>query len=84
MDIVMDNKRLTWDEIVQTYPNQQVGLSEVEWDNEATVKSAIVAYTEETTPRRVIISIAMLSGGSIVSENTTQDTTMHVGAYTVC
>ena len=41
----MDNKRMTWEEIVDKYPDQWVGLSQVEWDGNApNVQSAIVEY----------------------------------------
>lgn len=45
-------KRMTWKEIQETYPNQWVGLSKVEWDapDGANVVSAIVKYTNKTNP----------------------------------
>ena len=39
--------RMSWDEIVQTYPDMWVGLIDVDWKNEANVRSAIVAYTDD-------------------------------------
>ena len=38
------SERLTWEEIQEKYPDQWVGLAEVEYepDNDATIKSAIV------------------------------------------
>lgn len=41
------NKRMTWQEIVKTYPNQWVGLTEVECYG-ASVKSAVVKYIDKT------------------------------------
>ena len=38
------DKRMTWEEIKTAYPNKWVGLSQVEWKDEANVKSAIVSY----------------------------------------
>ena len=37
-------ERMTWEEIQEKYPDQWVGLVDVEWypDNKATVKSAVV------------------------------------------
>lgn len=43
-------KRMTWDEIKEKYPDQWVGLSEVEWDGEApNVQSAIVKYANKSS-----------------------------------
>ncbi len=41
------NKRMTWNEIQKEYPDQWVGLSDVEWDG-STVVSAIVKFTGKT------------------------------------
>jgi hypothetical protein len=40
------NERLTWKEIQNRYPDQWIGLTEVEYepDNDATIKSGIVTY----------------------------------------
>jgi len=40
-------ERLTWKEIQEKYPDQWVGLTDVEYypDNNATIKSAVVKYT---------------------------------------
>ena len=37
-------ERLTWDEIATKYPDQWVGLVDVDWEDEANVRSAIVRY----------------------------------------
>lgn len=44
-------ERLSWNEIVQLYPNQWVRLSDVEWepDNAATVRSAVVEQVGNPT-----------------------------------
>lgn len=42
-------KRLSWDEIVETYPDKWVGLIDVDWKNEANVRSAIVLYIDDTS-----------------------------------
>ena len=41
--------RLSWDEIVETYPDKWVGLIDVDWKNEANVRSAIVLYIDDTS-----------------------------------
>ena len=38
----MEENRLTWDEIVEKYPDKWVGLSKVDWENTANVRSAVV------------------------------------------
>ena len=43
----MENKRMTWDEIVAKYPDQWVGLIDVEGDK-PNVRSAVVKYTDKT------------------------------------
>ncbi|WP_029543023.1 hypothetical protein [Selenomonas sp. AB3002] len=42
------SKRLTWEEIKKIYPGKWVGLSNVEWKDEANVSSAIVEYAGES------------------------------------
>ena len=63
-------KRMTWKEICARYPNQHVGLSDVEWDNGSTVKSAVVKYSNENSNRADIVRMAVKSNGSIVSKST--------------
>ena len=41
------NKRLTWEEIKEKYPDRWVGLSDVEWKNKANVRSAVVLGSSE-------------------------------------
>lgn len=43
----MEGKRMTWDEIVEKYPDQWVGLTDVERDG-ASVLSAVVKYSDKT------------------------------------
>lgn len=38
----MTGERLSWDEIVQRYPDKWVGLSKVDWEDDANVRSAVV------------------------------------------
>lgn len=37
-------ERLTWEEIMEKYPDQWLGLSDVEWEDTANIKTAIVKY----------------------------------------
>lgn len=50
------SKRLTWSEIQQTYPDQWVGLSDVERKG-ATVISAIVKYVGKTQGELTMMQI---------------------------
>ena len=42
------DKQMTWDEIEQAYPDRWVGLSKVEWEDDANVRSAVVLGGSET------------------------------------
>lgn len=41
-------ERLTWEEIKKKYPDRWVGLSEVDWEDAANVRSAVVKYTDKS------------------------------------
>ena len=43
----MENKRMTWDEIVAKYPDKWVGLVDIDWKDGANVRSAVVKYTDQ-------------------------------------
>ena len=53
--IIMD-KRLTWSEIQKEYPDQWVGLTDVEWKG-STVISAIVRYIGKTQGELTMMQI---------------------------
>lgn len=42
------DKRMTWEEIKAAYPDKWVGLSKVEWEDEANVQSAVVEYVGDS------------------------------------
>lgn len=71
------DKRLAWEEIQQIYPDQWVGLVEVEYepDNQASIKSAIVRYTDKTKAELT----RMMLNGEIVSRYTTPDNIFQLG-----
>lgn len=46
MGLIDLNVRLTWNEIVSRYPDQWVGLEDLDWKNESNVSSAVVKYTD--------------------------------------
>ena len=72
----MENERLTWDEIVEKYPDKWVGLSNVDWKNQANIRSGIVKYAgsscEEPMRRR-------LAGEDIHAVYTTPDNLCPLG-----
>ena len=37
-------QRLTWEQIEKKYPDQWVGLTDIDWEDAANIKSAIVSY----------------------------------------
>ena len=41
--------RMTWEEIEKQYPDQWVGLSNVEWEDGANVRSAVVEYAGKSS-----------------------------------
>ncbi len=75
------SKRMTWQEICEQYPNQQVALEDVEWvDNDGvTVKTASVRYCEKDMSRTEIIAKCMMSGGKLFSNNTTESSMFVTG-----
>ena len=68
----MNNERLTWEQIKEKYPQQNVGLVDVETgENSLSVKSAVVKYTSEETSYEELCMRAM--AGEIVMIYTTMD-----------
>ena len=45
----MMGERLTWDEIVKKYPDQWVGMSNIDWEDGTNIRSAIVLHTGKTS-----------------------------------
>ena len=37
-------ERMIWTEIKEKYPEQWIGLADIDWENGATVRSAVVKY----------------------------------------
>ena len=66
-------ERLTWKEIKQIYPDQWVGLINVEYepDNHAKVKSAIVKYTDKT--KNELLEMKIDTNGEIIGKYTTPE-----------
>lgn len=72
----MEN-RMTWEEIQNKYPDQWGGLVDVEWcpDNTATVKSAVIKYTDKSKDELT----AMMLRGEIDARYTTPDNLFQLG-----
>lgn len=73
----MLEKRLTWEEIQKKYPDQWVGLVEVEYepDNNASIKSAVVKYIDKSKGELT----QMMLNGEIISRYTTPDNVFQLG-----
>lgn len=78
-----NRRRLTWEEICRLYPNQQVGLAEIERGSYDEIISAVVEYSEENYTRSEINGLAARSEGRIYSENTTPRSILNVGVAVV-
>lgn len=79
----MEKERLTWEEICEKYPNQQVGLSEVERGSYDQIISAVVECSEKDHTRAEVNGIAAMSEGRIYSENTSPRSFLNVGLAVV-
>lgn len=73
------DKRMTWSEIVDKYPDQWVGLIDVEKepDNYSTIKSAVVKYTGKTKNELTMEQIK--TNGSMLARYTTPDNIFQLG-----
>ena len=75
--------RMTWEEIKEKYPDQWVGLVDVEYepDNDATIKSAVVMFTDKTVEELTLMQIQ--SNGEINAVYTTPDNVLFIGTMYV-
>lgn len=73
-------QRMAWEEIQKKYPDQWVGLIEVEYepDNDATIKSAVVKYTDKS--KSELTKIQVQTGGELIGVYTTPDNVFQLGA----
>lgn len=72
-------ERMTWKQIREKYPNQWVGLVDVEYepDNDATIKSAIVKYTDKSKSELTRLQIE--TEGKTIGIYTTPDDVFQLG-----
>lgn len=73
----MLEERLTWREIQEKYPEQWVGLIDVEYkpDNDVSIRSAIVKYTDKSKDELT----EMMLNGECISRYTTPDGIFQLG-----
>lgn len=74
-------ERMTWEEIQEKYPDQWVGLIDVEYElnNQASIKSAVVKYTDKTKGELT----RLMLDGEIISRYTTSDNIFQLGVMGV-
>ena len=75
------NKRMTWQEIIQQYPDQWLGLSEVEHesDNASTIKSAVVRYAGKSKNELTLMQIK--SKGKFLARYTNPNKLFQLGVW---
>lgn len=69
--------RMTMDEIAQKYPDQWVGLVDVEWEDASNVKTAVVKYTGLSVGE---LTRMQIQDQNIYSTYTTPDNLAPLGA----
>ena len=76
-------ERLAWKQIVEKYSNQWVGLTEVEYeeDNDATIKTAIVKYTNKSKDELTWMQFETF--GALIGIYTTSDNVFQLGTLEV-
>ena len=74
------NERLTWEQIQKKFPDKWVGLVEVEYepDNDATIRSAVVKYTNKS--KSELTRMQIQTNGEILGRYTTPDNVFQLGA----
>lgn len=70
-------ERMTWKEIQERYPDQWVGLVDVEWKNQSNIISAIVKYTDKEVDKNDLVRMQIR--GEIFSCYTTPDNAFQLG-----
>lgn len=75
--MVFMSNRLTWKEIVERYPDQWVGLVDINWKNEANVESAVVKYSDKTADE--LLRLQIEEDPDLYSTYTTPDNLLQIG-----
>lgn len=70
-------ERLTWEQIQKKYPNQWVGLTDVQYRNDdgVSVESAVVKYTDKTKSELT----RLVLDGEVISRHTNPDGCLQLG-----
>lgn len=76
----MTDKHLTWKQIQEKYPNQWVGLVDIEYepDNDATIQYATVQYIDKD--KNELTEMQIDSDGKVLARYTTPDNTFQLGS----
>ena len=69
-------ERLTWEEIEEKYPDQWVGLVDVEFEDTINIKSAVVKYTDKSHDELLLLK---MEEKDLVHRYTTPDNVFHLG-----
>lgn len=75
--VVLMAKRLTWEQIQKKYPDQWVGLTDVQYRNDdgVSVESAVVKYSDKTKSELT----KLVLDGEIISRHTNPDGCLQLG-----
>ena len=76
----MANERLTWKQIQEKFPDQWVGLVDIEYepDNDATIRYATVKYTNKNKDELTEMQID--TEGKVLARYTTPDNIFQLGS----
>lgn len=76
----MTDKHLTWKQIQEKYPNQWVGLVDIEYepDNDATIRYATVQYIGKD--KNELTEMQIDSDGKVLARYTTPDNIFQLGS----
>lgn len=76
----MSNERLTWKQMQEKYPDQWIGITDVEYeaDNNSTIKYATVIYINKNKDELTEMQID--TQGKILARYTTPDNVFQLGS----
>lgn len=75
----MTNERLTWRQIQEKYPDQWIGITDVEYepDNDSTIRYATVIYIHKDKDE--LTELQLDTQGRILARYTTPDNVFQLG-----
>ena len=71
LEVTTMRERMTWSEIKEKYPEQWIGLVDIDWENGATVRSAVVKYIGKSSDE--LLKIKFNSEPDLVARYTSPD-----------